>query len=76
MNKHETSDLYYAAFLLAISVPFVETKRIGNRVYFIFEHVEGLNDIYKSYFNGKAQVNAVAFTNAIRQMKTITHMSK
>ena len=74
IEYHQTADLYYAAFLMAAEVPFYDTKREGRRVYFVFERVEGLDELKRDYFNGKAKVSARKFVSAIRHMKTLTHM--
>lgn len=76
LELHRTADLYYASFLMAADVPFYKTEREGRRVYFLFERVEGLEELKRAYFNGRAKVSARKFVSAIRHMKTLTHMDK
>jgi hypothetical protein len=72
-NQYRTSDVYYAAYLKVAGVPFLGTEREGNRVYFLFEAIEGLKDLKAQYFNRTAKVSALNFADEIRSMKTMTY---
>ena len=72
---YRTSDLYFAAYLRAMNVPFTETQREGKRVYFVFSKIPELRSMKKSYFNGTSNVGALRFANEIRNMKSLTHVS-
>jgi len=75
-GKFRTSDLYYAAFLKVAGVPFHETERDGDRVFFLFESIEGLRDLRNQYYNRTAKVTALTFVDEIRTMKNLTHMAQ
>lgn len=73
-NLYRTSDLYYAAYLRVAGLSLIETEREGNRVFFVFEKVEGIRDLKKEYFNRTAKVPALSYADEIRNMKALTHM--
>jgi hypothetical protein len=76
-SGYRTSDLYYAAYLRVAGVPFLEAVRENGRVVFIFDEVESsisMRGLKAQFFNGKAQVSALDFTQAIKTMKSLTHM--
>jgi len=76
-DTYRTSDLYYAAYLKVAGVPFKDTARDGNRVYFLFEGTEdslAMRDLKSQFFNGKAKVSALEYKQAIQTMKSLTHM--
>lgn len=70
---HRTSDLYYAAFLLAAEVPFEGTQREGRRIFFLFEGSAFIQDLQKGYYNDTARVSPRTYANAIKDMKSLTH---
>ena len=49
-DQYRTSDLYYAAYLMTVEVPFLGTDRQGGRVFFRFEPVDDLDQIEQRYF--------------------------
>jgi len=71
---YKTSDLYYAAYLKVAGVPFKETVREGDRVYFCFEKIDSIKDLKRDYFNRVAKVSALSFVDEIRSMKSLTHL--
>lgn len=75
-GKYRTSDLYYAAYLKVAGVPFVETAKEGDRVFFVFEGSEGLRDLRSQYFNRTAKVSALNYADEVRSMKALTHMTQ
>ena len=75
-DKYRTSDLYYAAYQKVAGVLFTGTIREGSRVFFEFEHTEGLKDLKTQYFNRSAKVPAASYADEIRSMKALTHMAE
>ena len=73
-NDYRTSDLYYAAYLKVAGVEFRGTTKEGNRVFFLFENVEGMSDLKKQYFNRFAKVSALTYADEVRSMKNLTYM--
>jgi hypothetical protein len=76
MDGYRTADMYYAAFLLTVKVPFLGTSRQGNRVFFRFEEVEDLSEIEKGYITRETEVSAMLLIENIRNMKTLTHTAR
>lgn len=72
---YQTSDLYYAAYLKVAEVPFLGTKREGNRMFFLFEPSDAMNDLKVSYFSRISKVSALTYADEIKSMKSLTHMS-
>lgn len=76
-TSFKTSDLYFSAYLKVAGVPFMDTVREEGRVYFLFDDEEnspGMRSLRSEYFNGKAKVSALELVQAIKTMKTLTHM--
>jgi hypothetical protein len=72
-GRYRTSDLYYAAYLKVAGVPFMETTREGDRLYFVFDAQDGLRDLKNAYYNRTAKVPALSYADEIRTMKSLTH---
>ena len=72
-NEYETSDLYYAAYLKAAGVLLVDTKRVGGRVQFVFEHSEMIKKLEIEFYNRTAKIIAFNYADEIRAMKSLTH---
>lgn len=76
-DKYRTSDLYYAAYLKVAGIPFHDTVREDDgRVFFLFEEEMpgSLRDLKRQFFNGQAKVSALEYSQALKTMKTLTHM--
>jgi len=71
---YRTSDLYFAAYLRVAGVPFLETQREGQRVFFVFEKMDGIRDLKAQYFNRTAKVPALTYADEVKNMKALTHM--
>lgn len=69
-----TCDLYFAAFLKAVGVEFIESAKVGRKTYFVFKNVEDMRDLRNGYFSGKAEVSALDHANEIRNLKRLIHM--
>ena len=74
-NRYRTADLYYAAFLKAAGVPFLETEREGERVTFVFEKVEGIRDLKNGFFTRTAKLAAMSYADEIKALKALTHLT-
>ncbi len=77
MGEHyRTSDLYYAAFLKTAGVPLYDTVRESGKVVFLFEPQDSqvMRDLKRGYFGSSAKVLALDFAQAVKLMKTLTHM--
>lgn len=72
-GNYRTSDLYYAAYLKVAGVVFKGTMREENRVFFLFEEQDGLDDMRMQYFNNVSKVPARAYAEEIKAMKALTH---
>lgn len=72
-EPHQTSDIYYAAYLKVAAVPFLGTRREGTRVFFMFERIENLEDLRTQYYNRVGKVSALTYTDEIRAMKSLVH---
>jgi hypothetical protein len=72
---HQTSDIYYAAYLKVAGVPFLSTERIDGRVMFQFEAPDPgvIRDLKNQYFNRTAKVVAMTYADEVRAMKNLTH---
>jgi len=73
-HDYRTSDLYFAAYLKAIDVPFLEAARSGSKTYFVFENVDELREHKNNYFSGRGEVSALTLTNEIRNLKRLCHL--
>jgi len=74
-DDFRTSDLYFAAYLKATEVTFVEAARSGSKVYFVFEHPGDIRDRKNAYFSGRGEVSALALTNEVRNLKRLCHLA-
>ena len=73
-NQYKTSDLYYAAYLRVAGVPLLEATKEDRRVFFVFEYIDGIQDLKQQYFNRSSKVPALSYADEIRSMKALTHM--
>ena len=74
-DGYRTSDLYYAAFLKTAGVPLKRVDREGSKVFFVFEKSDSIGDLQIDYFNRRAKVPALTFSDEIRHMKSLTFLS-
>ena len=75
-RHYRTSDLYYAAFLKVAGVRFVEAVREGSRVFFVFEHQEGIRALKNQYYCRVAKVAALTYADEVKTMKTLTYADR
>lgn len=72
-ERYRTSDHFYAAYLKVAGVPFLEAVRVDGRVYFFFEHTDGVQELKNQYFQRVAKVPALSYADEIRNMKNLVH---
>ena len=78
-NRNRTSDLYFAAFLKVVGVPFLGTEKEDRRVFFIFEDdgAGTIRDLQNEYFSRKEnKISALNYADEIKAMKSLTHMQQ
>ena len=66
-----TSDMYFAAFLLAANTERLESYKDGSTVKFVFRHpgVSSIRELKRSYFSGAGMVSALLFAQALKSLK-------
>lgn len=75
-NEYNTTDLYFAAYLQAASVPMIRTDRRGNgRLVFVFDStMSNIEELKTAWFNQSGKVSAQIYASAIKNLKHICHM--
>lgn len=70
--KYETSDLYFAAFLMVAKVPFLEFLKEEGRVKFRFSHPGShvIRELKSEYFSGVGKVSALSFSQSLKFLKS------
>lgn len=66
-------DFYSSAYLLAEGVQLVDTNRQGSHTVFIFEDTPRIQELLDDYFAMQATVNASAYAQSIKNLKSIIH---
>lgn len=66
-------DFYSSAYLMAEGVPLVDTNRQGSHTVFIFEDSTRVKELLDDYFAMQATVNASAYAQSIKNLKSIIH---
>jgi hypothetical protein len=72
---YRTADLYFAAFLKAAGVPFLDTERDGDRTQFVFEKTDNIRDLKTGFFTRTAKLSAMSYADEIKALKALTHMA-
>lgn len=67
-EKYKTSDLYLAAYLKLIEYKFSYEKE-NNKIKFIFELKENLQQDIQNYYINSSKVDALQFVNSIKNLK-------
>jgi hypothetical protein len=72
-----TCDLYFAAYLQVAGAPLVRHEREqGGKVFFIFDgSVANIEELKTAWFNHTGKVPALPFSNAIKSLKSVCHMT-
>jgi hypothetical protein len=71
MKNYTTKDLYIASFLYAKGLNFIGLHQEGKVYSFLFEDIEACNKLVLLQWQGKAEVNARAFIEAIKTLKNL-----
>jgi len=72
-GQYRTADLYFAAFLRLSKVTLLDVVRTGRTAHFIFERLDGLPALKMDYYNRRARVDPLTYTDEIKAMKTLVH---
>jgi len=75
-KKYETKDLYLAAYFLAIGFTLKDNSRQNSEIYFEFEHSDSLADEALKFISRQALVEPIAFSQAMRSLKSILYAIK
>ena len=71
-ETEETTDLNYAAFLVASGFKFLKTPApAGRYIVFLFKSTPELQEAKFNYFNRNAKVDALTFGEAIRSLLSL-----
>ena len=73
---YQHKDFYLCAYLLVQNCQLIRHERIGNSTTFTFHDSDELRQLVSDYYDMKAYVEAMAFTAAIRNLKTIIHSNR
>jgi hypothetical protein len=74
-NKHSISDLYLAAYLKTKGQKF-KLSKTNNKYLFQFDKTESLTDLINEYLNENGICEPLAYTNAIKNIKTLIYNNK
>jgi hypothetical protein len=71
-NIYETSSLPLAGFLLTSGVPLIEVckDQYQNKKVFVFERVDGLDQLLELYFRKMARIEPESYFFAIKSLKS------
>lgn len=67
-SEYKTSDIVLASYLKLSGCQMLRIEKQGQKGTFVFENVR--DELIQAYDLGKAQVEPVAFNNAIKQLTT------
>lgn len=71
MEIYQTKDLYIASFLYARGAVFTGINKEGRNCTFLFEDSDKCSQLTLLQFQGKAEVNARKFIEAIKTLKSL-----
>lgn len=67
---YETSDLYFAAYVLTHGVKLGSTRQTGARLIFVFSDGEAASDLYVKWLNESDPLpSARAYADRVKQLK-------
>jgi len=69
----ELNDFYSAAYLIAAGFELKDVYRIGFQSMFVFDDSDELKDHLGKFFAMQASVNAAAYAQEIKKLKSIIH---
>lgn len=71
---YKTTDLYLASYLRAKGFQLQDVEKVGRKATFVFANDENeVTPEMKAFFSGSANVEPLAFVDAIRNMKSIIY---
>lgn len=71
-----TPDLYFAAYLQTAGVELKRSDRENGRVYFVFDtSICNIEELKAAWFNNSGKVPAQPYANAVKNLKSVCHMS-
>ena len=71
---YHTRDLYLAGFLLAIGYALDEVQRDSDgRCTFVYSDQPERKNLVVNFYDGSAEVSALAFADALRRLKSRIH---
>lgn len=69
----ETTDLYLAAFFIAMDVELLGSRRAGSRCYFQFQRDGEIEGLRTAWYANQASVMAQTYAGAIKNLKAMVH---
>lgn len=72
-KDYRTCDLYLAAYLKAIKVPFEGSLKLGGKFYFIFAYDSKVKEYKSQFFNREGSVSALTYADELRALKSLCH---
>ncbi len=66
---YHTKDLYEASFLYAHRQKLLSLKKDGKYYWFVFDDKSCCEELSKGYWSGEIEINAKAYSDAIRTLK-------
>ena len=76
INKYETKDLALAAYLTAIGYTLRNHTKYNSETYFVFDQSQEIEDEAFKFISRQAMVEPVAFSQALRSLKSILYAIK
>lgn len=73
-KDYRTSDLYFAAYLKAIGMPFQTATKVGRKTFFVFENTEEIKGQKDLYFNRQGQVSALTYADELKVLKSLCYL--
>lgn len=71
MNTYETHDIHLAAYLKVKGLELRSYHTENFKATFVFDDTADLRALVKSYFSGRGEVPALAYKNAVADLKTM-----
>ncbi|GEM_PF-2333590 len=69
----ELNDFYSAAYLIAAGFKLLDVYRVGFQSTFVFEDSDAVKDHLGKYYAMQASVNAAAYAQEIKKLKSVIH---
>jgi hypothetical protein len=72
-NEYVSKDLSLTAYLMASGITIKSFQREDGVLFFCFDRTPQLEDLTKRYYSFTATVNPVAYSHALRTLKSIIY---